>query len=246
MSATENVEEIGPVPVKSDVRHRIAVICANSSLRLIDEMFILSGCESDWWTQPKWSPAGERNARTYGWYAGIRKFAPDREATILSLVCEMIQGNPYFDTEVRLSVPAILESLSGGRSSAAPRVAQLSSLHQRVIDVASRLFHDGHYQQAIFQACLALNKSVQEKSCRFDLDGTKLMQHVFSINAPVLKFEGHPDEQQGYMWLFSGMVMAIRNPRGHQIAEEKTVEEVLDILAMISSLFRALDRTVKV
>jgi uncharacterized protein (TIGR02391 family) len=105
------------------------------------------------------------------------------------------------------------------------------------------LFKDGHYRQAILRACLALNEAVQQRSGRADLDGTKLMQQVFSIKEPILKFEGHPDEQQGYMWLFSGMSMAIRNPRAHRVGETEDLDanEALELLAGISALFRALD-----
>jgi uncharacterized protein (TIGR02391 family) len=121
-------------------------------------------------------------------------------------------------------------------------------LHTRVRAVSSQLFKDGHYRQAIFQACLALNEAVQQRSGRADLDGTKLMQQVFSINNPVLKFDGHPDQQQGYMWLFSGLAMAVRNPRGHKVGQTEDLDanEALELLAMVSALFRALDSATKV
>jgi uncharacterized protein (TIGR02391 family) len=120
----------------------------------------------------------------------------------------------------------------------------IALLHPEVGIVAQKLFQDGHFRQAVFDAWLELNKAVQEKSGRPDLDGTALMQEVFSPRDPVLKFEGHPDEQLGYMWLFSGGVMAIRNPCGHTRADnaEDHRQETLELLAMISALFRALDR----
>lgn len=120
-------------------------------------------------------------------------------------------------------------------------------LHSRVRAVSSQLFKDGHYRQAIFRACLALNEAVQERSGRVDLDGTKLMQQVFSLSNPVLKFDSHHDEQQGYMWLFSGLTMAVRNPRAHHVGESEDLDanEALELLAMISALFRALDSATK-
>lgn len=121
-------------------------------------------------------------------------------------------------------------------------------LHSRVRAVSAKLFKDDHYRQAILQACIALNEAVQQRSGRSDIDGTKLMQKVFSNSHPILKFEGHPDEQQGFMWLYSGVVMGIRNPRGHQVGESEDLDanEALEILALISFLFRALDASITV
>jgi hypothetical protein len=46
------------------------------------------------------------------------------------------------------------------------------------------------------------------------------------------------------MWMFSGGVLAIRNPRAHARTEnvEEHRQETLELLAMISTLFRALER----
>lgn len=116
-------------------------------------------------------------------------------------------------------------------------------LHTRVKAVSVQLFKDKHYRQAILQACLALNEAVQQRSGKLNLDGVSLMNHVFSPKSPILQFPGHPDEQQGYMWLFSGVTMAIRNPRAHKVgeAEDLDANEALELLALISALYRALD-----
>ena len=129
-----------------------------------------------------------------------------------------------------------------------PPAIDVIRLHPRIKAVSTELFKNGHYRQAIFQACLALNEAVQQRSGRDDLDGSKLMQQVFSPNSPVLAFSGHPDEQIGYMWLFSGVSMAIRNPRAHKLgeAEDQDANEAIEVLAMISSLYRALDAANKV
>ncbi len=121
-------------------------------------------------------------------------------------------------------------------------------LHPRVLNAAQQLFRDGHFRQAVFDAWLELNNAVQEKSGRLDLDGVALMELTFSPKSPLLTFKDHPDEQLGYMWIFSGGVQAIRNPRAHARADnaEEHRQETLELLAMISALFRALDRAQKV
>lgn len=119
--------------------------------------------------------------------------------------------------------------------------------HSRVRAVSAKLFKDGHYRQAILAACIALNEAVQQRSGRPDLDGVALMNKVFSPEHPILKFDGHPDEQQGFLRLYSGMVFAIRNPRSHQVGETEDLDanEALEGLALVSFLFRALDTTIK-
>jgi Protein of unknown function (Hypoth_ymh) len=65
---------------------------------------------------------------------------------------------------------------------------------------------------------------VKVKSGKTDIEGAPLMQSVFSVNNPILAFNGladqsDRDEQQGMMQLYAGAVMAIRNPGGHRVAD---------------------------
>ena len=50
------------------------------------------------------------------------------------------------------------------------------------------------------------------------------------------------DEQKGYRFLFSGAVMAIRNPRGHEVNLNDDVDTCLDHLAFASLLLRRLEQ----
>lgn len=128
-------------------------------------------------------------------------------------------------------------------SVAPPPAIDTIRLHPRIKSVSTNLFKNGHYREAIFRACLALNEAVQQRSGRTEHDGNKLMMEVFSPKAPILQFASHPDEQMGYMWLFAGVMMAIRNPRAHHLGESEDLDsnEALEIIAMISALYRALD-----
>jgi uncharacterized protein (TIGR02391 family) len=60
---------------------------------------------------------------------------------------------------------------------------------------------------------------------RTDPSGTELMQLVFSPKSPILKFneqqnDSERSEQQGMMFLFSGAMLAIRNPRAHGLVQD--------------------------
>ena len=84
-----------------------------------------------------------------------------------------------------------------------------------------------------------------------DVDGAPLMQSVFSVNNPVLAFNGladqsDRDEQQGMMQLYAGAVMAIRNPGGHRVAVIEQPDRALQHLELLSYLAYRLDEAKKV
>ena len=49
------------------------------------------------------------------------------------------------------------------------------------------------------------------------------------------------DEQKGFQFLFAGGVMAIRNPRGHEITIKDDPDTCLDHLSFASFLLRRLE-----
>jgi uncharacterized protein (TIGR02391 family) len=122
-------------------------------------------------------------------------------------------------------------------------------LHPEIDRAASMLFRDGHYANAVEDACKVLDAFVKMRSGRFDRSGTELMQEVFSVKNPVLKFNGlqtdtDRSEQQGMMFLFAGAMLALRNPRAHEIIKDDP-EQALEYIAFLSMLAKALDRTTK-
>jgi len=93
-----------------------------------------------------------------------------------------------------------------------------------------------------------INNLVKEKSCRKDLDGKSLMQHVFSVNNPILKFnelstQTDRDEQEGFMYLFSGAMLGIRNPKGHENIVQNDMYKALEYLMLASLLCKRLEET---
>ncbi|MGG3453928.1 TIGR02391 family protein [Paenibacillus rhizolycopersici] len=117
----------------------------------------------------------------------------------------------------------------------------IENLHPNIIKVSEKLFYDGHYRSAVLDSYIDLINRVKELSGRSDLDGSPLMQQVFSIRTPKLIISDDQDEQQGFMWLFSGAVMAIRNPKAHKIIEITDPQRTVEWLAFASVLHRVLD-----
>lgn len=120
-------------------------------------------------------------------------------------------------------------------------------IHSKVLGAVSKLFEDGHYSKAVEDACKALDDLVKTRSGKHDLGGAELMQYVFSDKNPVLQFnkletESDRNEQQGMMFLYSGAMLALRNPISREFIENDP-EKALEYIAFISLLAKSLDKT---
>lgn len=123
-------------------------------------------------------------------------------------------------------------------------------LHPEIARASAKLFEDGHYSNSVGEACKVLNLLVQMRSGDTEQSGTPLMQRVFSANDPILCFndlvsQSEKDEQQGMMFLYSGAMLALRNPRAHEIIKDDP-EQAVEYIGFLSLLAKALDRTTKV
>jgi uncharacterized protein (TIGR02391 family) len=112
------------------------------------------------------------------------------------------------------------------------------------IEEASRdLFASGHYSLAIQEAYKAVEKFVQRKAKEYGLSGTKLMQQVFSADSPRLfwterKNPSEEDEQKGYMMLYAGAMLGIRNPITHEFNWVEDQDVALELLLFAQHLLR--------
>jgi uncharacterized protein (TIGR02391 family) len=146
--------------------------------------------------------------------------------------------------EERLGVAA------GAPGASAKEEFRTLQIHPEIRRAAERLFADGHYANAIEDACKALDLMVRLRSGRDDLSGTELMQKVFSANTPILRYsdltnDTERSEQQGMMHLFIGAVQAVRNPRAHALLDDDP-NRAVEMVEFLSFLAYSLDRTRRV
>jgi uncharacterized protein (TIGR02391 family) len=119
----------------------------------------------------------------------------------------------------------------------------LANLHPTIQSAASSLFATGHYRQALLDAFIAVDNAVQAKS-HLTHTGTQLMEVAFSANNPILKIGDSNNEQQGFMALFRGAMLAIRNPKAHSLGGTHDQQRALEWLSFASVLMRNLDEAV--
>jgi uncharacterized protein (TIGR02391 family) len=155
-------------------------------------------------------------------------------------------------TNLQTIIELFLEKIGdegGSPRGRASRAIMDLDLHPEIERAAGKLFQDGHYANAIEDACKVLDFLVKMRSMRQEPSGTELMQLVFSAKNPILKFndqqtESERSEQQGMMYLYSGAMLAIRNPRAHGLTNDHP-ERAVEYLSFLSMLAKALDRTTR-
>lgn len=118
------------------------------------------------------------------------------------------------------------------------------NIHPEIGKVAVKLFNDGHYSQATFEAFKFLDNRVKKLS-GINESGFKLMMAAFAESNPKIKLtalstQSEIDEQAGFKFIFAGSMSAIRNPRGHDITTDP-IDRCLDHLSFASVLLRRLE-----
>jgi uncharacterized protein (TIGR02391 family) len=119
------------------------------------------------------------------------------------------------------------------------------NIHPDLPSDVRRLFDNGHFAQATFEAFKFVDEEVQRISGSFDY-GKSLMMRVLGGKKPKIRLNpggtlSEQNEQEGFTFLFAGATMAIRNPRGHASGITDDPDTCLDHLSMASLLLRRLD-----
>lgn len=130
-----------------------------------------------------------------------------------------------------------------------PNLFLQRKFHPEVVRNGKDLFNEKRYFHAVFECIKALEKYVQRKA-KSNLSGVKLMTQELSMNGSLKinsqRTQTEMNEQEGVRDLCRGLMMSIRNYTAHELALEKpiTEEDALDILSLVSYLYRKIDNSV--
>jgi uncharacterized protein (TIGR02391 family) len=120
------------------------------------------------------------------------------------------------------------------------------NIHTAIPAVVHRLFDNGHYSQATFEAFKYLDNTVKRLS-GVDKSGKALMMEALKDSSPLIQLtpladETDRNEQEGFKFIFAGSMIAIRNPRGHEHDVTDDIDTCLDHLGLASLLLRRLEQ----
>lgn len=118
-----------------------------------------------------------------------------------------------------------------------------------IASVSRDLFASGHYSLAVQESFKAVEKYIQSRASS-GLSGTKLMEFVFSVDKPVLVWNGRAtqsekDEHAGYQRIFSGSMLGIRNPCTHEFNWIDDPMTALEIILLAQHLLKKAKKTVE-
>lgn len=135
---------------------------------------------------------------------------------------------------------------AGSPEEADPHPFETRNIHPDLPVKVRKLFDDGHWEQAVFEAFKYIEKEVKRISGLRGKTGYALMMEAFNESHPMvpinaLSTDSEIDEQRGFKNIFAGAAAGIRNPRGHEVDIGDTLDDALDYLALASLLLRRLD-----
>lgn len=112
-----------------------------------------------------------------------------------------------------------------------------------IVAVSRDLFVSGHYSLSVQQAYKAVEKYIEDRVGPHPVNGTNLMEVVFSPTHPKLhwsdqKTSSEKDEQKGYQRLYSGAMLGIRNPVVHEFDWIDDQDVALELLVFAQHLLR--------
>ena len=153
--------------------------------------------------------------------------------------------NPYSFGEVIATITYLNEYGNNSSSSI------WDNIHPQIISVAKGRFDNEYYADAAEAAFKEINTRVKEiykKRLGIEKDGAKLMQAAFSPQNPIIRLGDTTTEtgtniQQGYMEMFAGAMIGIRNPQAHNNIQI-TKSDAIRILHFASMLMSKLDNEI--
>lgn len=125
----------------------------------------------------------------------------------------------------------------------------MSTLHPQIYRVSNRLFLDGHYPQAVFEAFKEIEILVRKKS-RHSAIGKNLMMTAFSEDRPILKIKyssknSEKEEQEGFKFIFAGAMLAVKDPKSHGRITQNDPNRAFEYLKFASLLARVISEARK-
>jgi uncharacterized protein (TIGR02391 family) len=120
-------------------------------------------------------------------------------------------------------------------------------IHPSITRVAKARYDAGHFADCVEAALKEINTTVKDHVRRRtgeELDGAPLMLRAFSPNNPLvvlddLSTESGRNTQQGYMQIYAGAMIGIRNPKAHAnvVIDDARARHFLYLVSLLAYRF---------
>ena len=125
-------------------------------------------------------------------------------------------------------------------------------IHPSIQKSSKKLYEDGHFANAAEDAFIEFNSRAKDlyqrllPSTTSVPDGSDLMHKLFGTNPALCEVadtstKSGSDYQQGFHFLATGAMLALRNPKAHSNSESLSAEEAMRRLMFASMLMYKLD-----
>jgi uncharacterized protein (TIGR02391 family) len=128
-----------------------------------------------------------------------------------------------------------------------PQLPFWDDIHPSIARVAHPRYDAGNFADCVEAALKEINTIIKEHVRRRtgqELDGAALMQKAFSPNGPLvilddLGTESGRNVQQGYMQIYAGAMIGIRNPKAHAnvVIDESRARHFLYLASLLACRF---------
>lgn len=180
------------------------------------------------------------------WYTG-QLTLEELLGSLEALAEELYSISPHFMPETEFShYYDFLQSKLPKPKWAESAIISIHNLHPTIQEHCTERFNDGHYSDAILAAYKVVFNEIKGITNIHHLDGKQLIEKAFSLSSPIIKLnslktQSDKDEQLGFMLLFSGAAVGIRNPKAHDLVVQEDKQKALLYLSFASLLMQRLD-----
>ncbi len=118
-------------------------------------------------------------------------------------------------------------------------------LHPLIKEHSYEKYKQGHIRNAVLDSITAVFDEIREKT-GVNMDGTNLIDHVCSLSDPKMIFseletDSGENDQKGFMQIFKGAFLGIRNPKSHSLIHDLDDNKAAQYLVFISLLARRVE-----
>lgn len=179
------------------------------------------------------------------WEEGARRPPLSRETRQRSLFNKQRDYFEFLSVDLPKLREAARRVLQESVSARTNFLGFVEMLHPGIVEHALPLYSAGHLREAVNNGITFVFDMIRQRT-QLDLDGKQLVGQVFGMERPRLIFstldtDSGRNDQKGFMQIFEGAYMGIRNPKAHSLAHDLDKRKAAEYLVFASLLARRVE-----